>query len=104
VGGLGSGAWEKHNHQMVGSCCEIDANHLSACGCLEPGQSSLRLLAHEPPTILSSSSTCAPNWGGCTCLGTVLSTTPMLAPFMHALVGIVTLAKRKTADFLTRIR
>ena len=40
VGGLGSGAWEKHNRQIVGSCCEIDANHLSARGCLEPGQSS----------------------------------------------------------------
>ena len=52
----------------------------------------------------SSSSICAPKWGGCSCLGAVFSTTPMLAPFMHALVGIVTLAKRKTADFLTRIR
>ena len=40
MGGLGSGAWEKHNRQIVGSCCEIDANHLSAGGCLEPGQSS----------------------------------------------------------------
>ena len=40
MGGLGSGAWEKHNRQIVGSCCEIDANHLSARGCLEPGQSS----------------------------------------------------------------
>jgi len=40
LGGPGSGAWEKHNRQIVGSCCEIDANHLSARGCLEPGQSS----------------------------------------------------------------
>ena len=111
MGGLGSGAWEKHNRQIVGSCCEIDANHLSAGGCLEPGQSSTIPLGicNSPDDGIDRGGgggvvvlNCAPKRGGCSCLGAVFSTTPMLAPFMHVLVGTVTL--RKTADFLTRIR
>ena len=39
MGGFGSGRWKKRGRKMVGSCWELDANYLSARGCLEPGWS-----------------------------------------------------------------
>jgi hypothetical protein len=45
MGGLGSGKWKEHGRKTVELCPEIDVNHLSARGCLEPGQSSTFPLA-----------------------------------------------------------
>jgi hypothetical protein len=49
MGGLGSGIWKKRERRTVDSCQELDADELSARGCLRPGWSGvlLRALGNE---------------------------------------------------------
>ena len=42
MGGLGSGGWKKPGRRTGESCRVLDANYLSARGCLQPGGSGIR--------------------------------------------------------------